>query len=293
MMSIQQLIPQIEQQTGQALTDCHITSLSGGDINAAYQLKTRDFSWFVKVNRPTLVQMFAAEAEGLKELAATRTIRIPGVITHGAHSDYSFLVLEYIPLTRMSKLCASELGHQLAALHRQPQPFFGWHIDNTIGSTEQLNNRHDDWVVFWQQQRLRKQLELAGNKGYRGKLQNQGEKLAAHLAVFFHTYHPQASLLHGDLWGGNAAADEHGQPVIYDPACYYGDREADIAMTELFGGFGSNFFAAYQESWPLDSGYQTRKNLYNLYHILNHLNLFGSSYQYQAESMISSLLAEI
>lgn len=291
-MSIQELIPHLEKTTGQTLGSGRISMLSGGDINTAYQLKTDTFSWFVKVNRPDLTFMFEAEAAGLQELAESKTIRVPRVIDHGQTDHYSYLVLEHIDLGRLGSASAHLFGEQLAALHRQKQPFFGWHIDNTIGSTSQHNDRHDDWVDFWKEKRLLQQLRFAADNGYGGKLQSKGEKLAAKIGAFFTSYQPHPSLLHGDLWGGNAAADREGRPVIYDPACYYGDREADIAMTELFGGFGSAFYAAYGDNYPLDSGYETRKILYNLYHIINHLNLFGNAYLHQAESMIERLLAE-
>ena len=165
--------------------------------------------------------------------------------------------------------------------------------ENTIGSTPQHNNRHDDWVEFWRQERLGRQLQFAAGNGYGGVLQSQGEKLLERFQGFFQDYQPQASLLHGDLWGGNAAADGRGNPVMFDPACYFGDRETDIAMTELFGGFGAEFYAAYQAEYPLDAGYKVRKTLYNLYHILNHLNLFGRAYLAQANNMIEGLLAEL
>jgi len=290
-MSLQKLIPHIEKTTGQSLSDSRISPLGGGDINAAYQLQTPSLSWFIKINRPDLAFMFNAEAAGLKEMAETKTIKVPEVIDFGQTDEHSYLILEYIKLGRLDSQSAQLLGEQLAAMHQHQQPFFGWHINNTIGSTHQYNNRHSDWVEFWRQQRLLKQLQFAANNGFGGKLQSQGEKLAAKVDVFFNDYHPQPALLHGDLWGGNAAADSNGQPLIYDPACYYGDREADIAMTELFGGFSPAFYQAYQNSYPLDSGYQVRKTLYNLYHILNHLNLFGRTYLHQAESMIMQLLA--
>ncbi len=292
-MSIQNLIPHIEKATGQSLSNNRISPLGGGDINATYQLQTPSLSWFIKVNRPALAFMFEAEAAGLKELADTKTIKVPEVIDFGQTDKHSYLILEYIKLGGLDSQSAQLLGEQLAAMHQHQQPFFGWHINNTIGSTKQCNNRHGDWAEFWRQQRLLKQLQFAANKGFGSKLQNQGEKLAAKVDVFFNDYHPQPALLHGDLWGGNAAADSNGQPLIYDPACYYGDRETDIAMTELFGGFSPDFYQAYQNSYPLDSGYQVRKTLYNLYHILNHLNLFGRTYLHQAESMIVQLLAEI
>lgn len=290
-MSIEKLIPELEKATGQNLRDCRISAVGGGDINAAFRLQTPTLSWFIKVNRPSLAFMFEAEAAGLQELAKLQAVRIPAVITHGQTDRYSYLVLEHIELSRLSSDSARQFGEQLAELHRHQQPYFGWPIDNTIGSTEQHNRRHDDWIEFWREQRLLKQLQFAADHGYGGQLQNLGEKLADKLDVFFDD-HPQPSLLHGDLWGGNAAADKQGRPVIYDPACYYGDREADLAMTELFGGFGSAFYQAYRDNYPLDAGYQTRKTLYNLYHILNHLNLFGSAYLHQAQSMMERLLSE-
>ncbi len=291
-MSIQELIPHLERATGQSLAGGRISMLSGGDINSAYLLETPSLSWFVKVNRPALSFMFEAEAAGLKELAGTKAVKVPTFIAHGETEQYSYLVLEHIALGRLDGDSAALLGEQLAALHRQQQPFFGWHIDNTIGSTAQHNDRNEDWVSFWREKRLLQQLRFAANSGYAGKLQSRGEQLAAKLDAFFTSHRPHPSLLHGDLWGGNAAADPSGQPVIYDPACYYGDREADIAMTELFGGFSPAFYQAYHDSYPLDPGYKTRKILYNLYHIINHLNLFGSGYLHQAESMIDRLLAE-
>jgi fructosamine-3-kinase len=201
--------------------------------------------------------------------------------------------LEKIAIGLRSADSDVKLGQQLAALHQINQPYYGWQQNNTIGSTEQINNSSDDWIGFWREHRLGFQLSLAEKNGYGGSLIRSGERLSESLDCFFSNYTPQPSLLHGDLWSGNASVTNDGEPIIYDPACYYGDREADIAMTELFGGFGSNFYAAYNESYPLDSNYTIRKTLYNLYHILNHLNLFGEGYLHQAENMIDSLLAEI
>ncbi len=291
-MSIQSLLPTLEQQTGQPLSSARISPVGGGCINNAYRLQTGSVDWFIKTNQPALASMFEAEAHGLQEMAALNAITVPDVVTSGQTDQFAYLVLEYLPLHSLDRLTASKMGEQLAALHRQRQDYYGWSMDNTIGSTPQHNDRQQDWAVFWRQQRLLKQLTFAANNGFGGKLQNRGELLAERLSVFFSDYQPFPSLLHGDLWGGNASATEQGQPVIYDPACYYGDREADIAMTELFGGFGADFYAAYQQALPLDPGYQTRKTLYNLYHILNHLNLFGGGYLHQAESMIESLLAQ-
>jgi len=178
-------------------------------------------------------------------------------------------------------------------MHRHSAAQFGWYRNNTIGSTPQLNTEAADWVNFWRQQRLGYQLELAEKQGYGSEIQALGDKLMDQFAVLFDTYQPQVSMLHGDLWGGNAAGLADATPVIFDPAFYYGDREAELAMTELFGGFGGVFYQAYNEVWPLDAGYPVRKILYNLYHILNHMNMFGGGYQGQSIAMMQQLLAEL
>ncbi|MSS75741.1 MAG: fructosamine kinase family protein [Methyloglobulus sp.] len=292
-MNWQAIVETIENATGANFKLINARSLAGGDINSAYCLQGVEKSYFVKLNRADTIDMFAAEAAGLTELAATHTVRTPLPVVHGVSAANAFLVLEYIEFGVSNKTSDRLFGQQLALLHQQQQPYFGWHRNNTIGSTPQPNNRNEDWIEFWRTQRLQYQLKLAAAKGYCGNLQTSGEQLCEKLVGFFDGYHPLPSLLHGDLWGGNAATDRQGNPVIFDPACYYGDREADLAMTELFGGFSQDFYAAYRETCPIDTGYTTRKKLYNLYHILNHLNLFGSGYLSQAENMISSLSSEI
>ncbi|WP_432741946.1 fructosamine kinase family protein [Methylobacter sp. G7] len=291
-MHWQAIVQQIESATGQPFQLQNAKPLAGGDMNTAYQLQAANRRFFVKLNTPDRLPMFEAEAEGLQALAQTRTIRVPKLIVCGQTSDYAFLVLESIALNKRNSRSEQLLGQQLAQLHRQKQAYFGWHRDNTIGTTPQVNGRYDDWLSFWQEQRLGHQLALAADQGYGGRLQGLGEKLCSNLKPWFLAYRPQPALVHGDLWGGNVAADERGNPVIYDPACYFGDRETDVAMTELFGGFSPAFYQAYQAVYPLDPGYASRKNLYNLYHILNHLNLFGQGYLHQAENRISQLLAE-
>lgn len=287
------IISEIESATGKNLQDATITSIGGGCINSAFRLDNGDMSYFIKVNSPRLAAMFEAEAHGLQEMKATQSIRVPEVICFGEADGHSYLALEYIPLGSLRGGASTLLGEQLAQMHMAPQPYFGWHMDNTIGSTPQINDRSHDWLSFWQQERIGQQLRFAAGNGFGGQLQSQGEKLLADMDKLLEGHDPKPALLHGDLWGGNAAGDDQGMPVIFDPACYYGDREADLAMTELFGGFGGDFFAAYNATYPVDSGYQMRKTLYNLYHIINHLNLFGGGYLGQAESMIDRLLAQI
>jgi fructosamine-3-kinase len=218
---------------------------------------------------------------------------VPRPICCGESGDHAFLALEWLDFGGGNDRRQGLLGRQLAALHAIRQPHFGWRRDNTIGSTPQINDQTDDWLTFWREKRLGFQLNLAARRGHGGQLQKSGERLLAELAGLFDGYRPFPSLLHGDLWGGNADCTQGGDPVVFDPACYCGDREADVAMTELFGGFSSDFYAGYREILPLDDGYRIRKQLYNLYHVLNHLNLFGSGYRSQAETMIAGLLAEL
>jgi fructosamine-3-kinase len=237
--------------------------------------------------------MFEAEAAGLHEIQRSRTLRVPLPVCLGRNESKAWLVLEYLEMGNVSCSGAAAMGEGLAAMHRISSEKFGWLRDNTIGATPQINSYSSNWIQFWREQRLGYQLQLARVNGYTGKLQTQGEQLLARLDFFFPGPKPVASLLHGDLWSGNYSFDRAGQPVLFDPAVYYGDRESDIAMTELFGGFSASFYAAYREVYPLDPGYSTRKTLYNLYHILNHLNLFGGGYLRQAEKMTSGLLAEV
>ncbi|HIG65978.1 MAG TPA: fructosamine kinase family protein [Methyloprofundus sp.] len=292
MQAWQAVIRQIEQATEENFNCQKVIAMHGGDINQVYQLQGAEKSYFVKLNRAELLVMFEVEALGLQELAQTKTLRIPETICYGINGSHAFLVLEYVALKSANSTTQRQLGKQLVQLHQTRQDYFGWHHDNFIGSHTQKNTRAGDWVTFWQNQRLQAQLQMAADNGYTGKVQQLGEQLYHYIPDFFSSYQPQASLLHGDLWSGNAASDSSGHAIIYDPACYYGDREADIAMTELFGGFGTDFYAAYNEHWALDADYKARKTLYNLYHILNHLNLFGSGYLRQAEAMMQQLISE-
>lgn len=267
------------------------TPVSGGSINEAYRLEGTDGSrYFLKLNDARHLPMFVAEAAGLDAIAATNTIHVPLSIAHGIANKQSYLVLEHLELSSHGD--AKLLGEQLAALHRCTSPRFGFAQDNFIGTTPQPNTWKDNWIDFWREQRLGFQLRLAAQNGYGGQLQSLGEKLLGALPAFFHGYAPQPSLLHGDLWSGNHAFFTDGTPTIFDPATYYGDRECDLAMTELFGGYPADFYAAYRAAYPLDAGYTNRRDFYNLYHILNHANLFGSGYVGQAERVMQRLLQQ-
>ncbi|MCB1801669.1 MAG: fructosamine kinase family protein [Gammaproteobacteria bacterium] len=267
------------------------SDVGGGCINRAFRLGDGERDWFVKTNRAALLDMFDAEAAGLNALADSRTLLAPRALCTGISGDTSFIVLQYLALGAGDSAGWRTAGRQLAALHRHTADAFGWERDNTIGATPQPNSWNGDWIGFWRRHRLGHQLELAARNGHVGRLQRRGEQLLSRFASLI-DHAPQPSLLHGDLWGGNLSFTRDGTPVVYDPATYFGDREAELAMTELFGGFGADFHAAYNEAWPLDQGYRVRKTLYNLYHVLNHLNLFGGGYGRQAEHMIETLLAE-
>jgi fructosamine-3-kinase len=283
------LAEHIGAATGESFQVRQQRSVGGGCINRAAVVEDVERAFFVKLNAPDRLDMFEAESEGLAALAAARAIRVPEPVCVGLAGGESFLVMERLDLG--GRLDGERAGRRLAELHRATAERFGWHRDNTIGSTPQRNAPHHDWVAFWRERRLGPQLALAAANGHRGPLQSDGERLLSRLdALIGHA--PSPSLLHGDLWGGNIGATPEGEPVIFDPAVYHGDREADLAMTELFGGFDSRFQAAYREAWPLDPAYAVRRVLYNLYHVLNHLNLFGGGYLQQSKSMIERLLAE-
>jgi fructosamine-3-kinase len=263
--------------------------VGGGCINAACVLDSGGERFFVKSNAAEREAMFAAEFAGLEEIRRSRSVRVPEPVCFGAAHGRAYLVLEYLPLAgRGAESGAEALGRQLAAMHAFTRPAYGWERDNTIGATPQRNPACGDWTRFWLEQRLGFQLELAARNGH-ARLRRPGERLLGRLPALLAGHRPPASLLHGDLWSGNHGFTADGAPVIFDPAVYYGDRETDLAMTELFGGFPDRFYAAYREALPLEDGYGIRKILYNLYHVLNHLNLFGAGYLSQAEDMIEVL----
>lgn len=271
--------------------------VGGGCIHSAYRV-TGDTSqgkrrYFAKVNQAGSAGMFAAEADGLAALRAAGAVRVPEVVAQGEDGDHSWLVLEWLDLVPLSAKSGAALGDALAALHRVPQERFGWGRHNFIGASPQPNAWSDDWLDFWRSHRLHPQLRYAAHNRLPSRMIDRGERLLADCEVLFRDHKPARSLLHGDLWGGNASALADGTPALFDPAVYVGDREADVAMTELFGGFPDDFRAAYRNAWPLADGYPVRRDFYNLYHVLNHANLFGGGYVRQAEHAIDKLLAEL
>ncbi|MCG8578695.1 MAG: fructosamine kinase family protein [Bacteroidales bacterium] len=249
------------------------TSVIGTDQNRSYFLK-QGFRG----------AMFRMEANGLKELTRANAIRIPQVILVG--DDY--LLLEQIASGQKKAGFFSNFGSKFAKMHQYTSHSFGFYEDNFIGSTPQVNNRMDNWTDFYFSNRLLYQYRLAEKNGYGDStFQKAFAVIERNIDSILKGSEESPCLLHGDLWGGNYMVDEEGEPVLIDPAVYYGHREADLAMTKLFGGFNNEFYKSYQEAYPLKDGYEYRENIYLLYHVLNHLNLFGSSYKQQAVRLMN------
>lgn len=266
--------------------------VSGGCINDAETVTTQSGrTFFIKTNCNSLKDMFIREANGLRELAKANIIRVPKVL----YADEDFLIIENILPQNRNKLFWEIFGRNFARLHNFKSNRYGFYEDNYIGSTPQLNivSRTEslDWTEFYFNKRLLYQYNLAEKNGYAGEeLRITFSQLENKIYLVLKDSNAIPSLLHGDLWSGNYITDETGNACLIDPAVYYGHREADLAMTKLFGGFDNRFYSAYNEEYPLDNGYEYRENIYKLYHVLNHLNLFGTAYYQQALSLIKYYL---
>ena len=297
----------IRARTGNAFRITHAEPAPGGCIHTAMTVSdTTGARYFVKLGPRHCAPMFAAEADGLAAIAASDSFRTSAVIALSAEdaqdpqyaederNEHAFLVLEHLALRPVQSAAdGARFAEALVAMHRHTGDIFGWSRDNFIGRTPQHNAAHANWALFFAERRLRPQLALAREKGFGGELQKQGERLLPRLPALFLDYRPRESLVHGDLWHGNAAMLADGTPVVFDPAIHHGDRESDLAMSELFGGFPSNFYASYRKAWPLHEDYAQRKLLYSLYHVLNHLNLFGRGYLGEAMRLVVKLNQEL
>ncbi len=269
-------------------------AVGGGCINNAMRLDTQRAAYLLKWNADPLPDMFPMEVEGLREMHATHTVRVPEpyAAENPKNGAPGFILMEWLEAPQGARRVDFEqLGRQLAQMHRHgpkgvETPTYGLAYDNYIGPTRQLNGWDPDWVNFYREKRLRPQMDLAQRSGKMPSGRRKAlERVMARLDEWLSGVARQPSLIHGDLWGGNVMAGPDG-PALIDPAVYYADREAEIAYTELFGGFNSRFYAAYREAWPLEPGYRERRDLYNLYHLLNHLNIFGELYGYQVEGVL-------
>ena len=271
--------------------------VSGGDINEAYLLKLTDGSkLFVKMNRRENMDFFRAESSGLEAIAETKAIKTPHVFGYGSEGDKSFLLMSYLDGKKRNRDFFDTFGHNLAKMHKAKvtglveDGCFGFYQDNYIGAGFQKNTAKGTWIEFFAECRLRPQFERAGRYFSKTDISNI-EYFLEHLDKYLiEPQHP--SLLHGDLWGGNFIVGDDGEAWLIDPAVYVGHAEADIAMTELFGGFDLRFYSAYNEENPLEPGYSDRREIYNLYHLLNHLNLFGGGYLMSVKSVLDRFLKE-
>jgi len=265
-------------------------ALGGGCLHHAVRVEAPEGPLLVKQNDAGCAAMFAAEADGLEAMASAQALRVPRPRAHGVAAGRAYIATEFVELSGNGD--AHAFGERLARLHANRASAFGFARDNWIGTTPQPNGWMNDWIAFWRERRLGHQLELARADGHE-RLWAAGQRLLERLPAFFADYDPAPALLHGDLWAGNYAYDREGIACLFDPAAYYGDREADLAMTELFGGFPPAFYSGYEAVWPRDAGYPVRKRLYNLYHVLNHAHLFGGPYPREAQHGIERLLAEL
>ena len=285
-----EIAEQIKQATNQDFVMESQVPVGGGQTNESYKLECKPTNYFVKLNSNSRLSMFESEAIALEEIAKIDKIRVPEPICCGIVGNKSFLALSWIEFGPWSQSSWMELGRSIANLHRfSTQKKFGWDQDNFIGSSPQQNPWHDNWAEFFTEQRIKFQLELAKAKGF--EFDNE-KKLLKAIYRRLAPHRPESSLLHGDLWCGYVLCAIKRMPVIFDPSSYFGDREVDLAMTELFGGFPEAFYLAYNETWPVNNGYSHRINIYNLYHILNHLNMFGDSYYSQAKKIVHQIIEE-
>lgn len=280
-----EVLADVLTQTGIAVgTELQVDPCSGGDINQAFHCRTAAGEFFVKLNRTTDERFFSIEARALTELTGKGQLSAPSVIGTTQSGPYQALVLSWERLHSLTGDGFFRAGEQLARCHQATHAQHGWYEDNLIGTTVQKNGWQADWVTFFTEQRLGVLIDRLNHSA----LNSLRPKLVC-FADCCDRYQPQPSLLHGDLWCGNLAADEQGDPVFFDPASYYGDRETDLALTELFGGFPQSFYRGYESVWPLDPGYGQRKPWYQLYHILNHAIIFGGHYLHDAVARLRRL----
>ena len=265
-------------------------AVAGGSISRTLRVETSRGPILLKIESKDAADRLDAEADGLEALRRAGVVAIPAVLACDVAEPHAFLALEWIEFGAKSEDAARRLGVALAELHRCTGDAFGWHRDNYIGRTPQPNGPLASWPEFFRERRLGFQLALARRNGLGREALDLAGALLDRLDEFFEGHVPEPSLLHGDLWGGNWGADARGTPCLFDPATYYGDREADIAMTRLFGGFGRAFQSAYDAAWPPAPGRDRRIDLYNLYHLLNHFNLFGGGYATDVLACLRRLL---
>ena len=279
----------IVDQLGLNSDGLDLRPVGGGDIAEATLIKAAGQAVFVKTLALEQADLLAAEADGLAALEQAGAIRVPRVLGQGESNRCAWLALEALDLRSRSRATDARLGRQLAELHRRTGEDYGWSRDNFIGLTPQSNATSGDWSAFFGQHRLGFQMELLARRHAGALAPVRIERVLQAWETAVAGHQPAASLLHGDLWSGNAAALANAEPVMFDPAVHYGDRECDLAMTALFGGFSPDFYQAYNKAWPLPAGWQERRSWYQLYHLLNHANLFAGGYLARVRRELAAL----
>jgi protein-ribulosamine 3-kinase len=289
------LVRQIENQLTQRglcpiILSAHM--VGGGCIHNTVKLNTSVGPYFLKWNATPKSGMFSGEADGLARISSTDTVKVPQVYHYADRNDDEpgYILMEWIE-PGDKNFDPAILGEKLAKLHQtiSGNRAYGLDTDNFIGISSQINSWSEDWVAFFRDRRISFQMNLAIQKGkLSGSRRVKLEKILGKLKQFLGGIRRQPALLHGDLWAGNIISGPGSEPYLIDPAVYYGDREAELSYTELFGGFSSRFYQAYHSTWPLEPGYSERRDLYNLYHLLNHLNIFGESYGLQIDAILKT-----
>lgn len=285
---------QIAQVLEENLGPLHIQEVSlvpRCSLSTCFVYTTDRGKIFVKTHHPSLPGMYEAEAKGLQHIDNTATVLVPKPVYYGEIKGHSLLVLEYLDLVPHTIESQKKLALQLAQLHktRTTSPF-GYDYVNYLGTTPQINQWTSDWVDFFSQYRLHYQLRLIEKQYQDDEVLRRGEEILAIIPRLFQGIRVQPSLLHGDLWNGNTAATVEGEPVVFDPCCYYGHHEAELSIAKMFGGFSPEFFAAYHSKIPKEKGFEQRQSLYQLYHMLNHYHLFGESYRDGTLALMKELL---
>ncbi len=279
----------LNETLGESFDSQKAHAIQGGDINHCYRVTIANEPLFLKTNTATCYPLFRTEQYALLQIIGCSTLLCPKPIICDQTTNSSFLLMQHIDL-KWDATKEFYLGEQLAKMHKVVSNSYGWQEDNFIGLTTQLNSHQCQWHSFWIENRIKPQRELARANRCPGHTLKLIELAEEHSQAILQNHQPAPSFLHGDLWQGNVSFSKNGEAIIFDPASYFGDRETDIAMTELFGGFSENFYAGYNKEWALNKGYQTRRAIYQLYHVINHFNLFGSPYDNQAASLCKHIL---
>jgi fructosamine-3-kinase len=282
----------VSEVLGVSASKIELQRVQGGDIHAAYCAAVENQQVFVKANSKEFAEVLETEYESLRYMQAARLDFYPQALHIASGDEYAVLMMQHYPLSPLTQSSAADLGRQLARQHLVSNDCFGWIADNFIGLTRQINSNTAEWGDFFRQARLQPQLELAINNGLSSRIVEQVVETLGRTNELLGQQQVKPALLHGDLWSGNVGFDTAlARTMMFDPAPYFGDPESDLAMTELFGRFPAEFYTAYHATFPRREGYSQRRNIYQLYHALNHFNLFGAGYESMIKGFCTNFLS--